>query len=118
MAHIDSIMTTPPITANVDDCFDDVVRRMHERRVGSVLILKGADLVGIVTERDVLRLTSDALDGATHIGDVMTAPADSIDREVGLQEALSTMRERGYRHMPVTAAGDLLGVVSLRDLMR
>jgi len=118
MAHIDSIMTAPPITANVDESFDDVVRRMHEHRVGSVLVLKGADLVGIVTERDVLRLCSAAVVGSTPIGEVMTSPADAIDSHVGLQDALTTMRERGYRHMPVTAAGHLLGVVSLRDLMR
>jgi citrate synthase len=118
MTSIASIMTSPPVTASVDDSFDNVVRRMHAGRVGSVLVLKGADLVGIVTERDVLRLSSEALDGATPIGEVMTSPADAIDADVSLQDALTTMRERGYRHMPVTSAGDLLGVVSLRDLMR
>jgi citrate synthase len=118
MDRIDSIMTTPPVTANVDQTLDEVVRSMHEHRVGSVLITKGADLVGIVTERDVLRLTSNGTDGGTVIGEVMTSPADDIDAGVGLQQALALMRERGYRHMPVTAAGDLRGVVSLRDLMR
>ena len=117
MATIDSIMTAPPVTAGPDDVLDDVVRRMHDRRVGSVLITKGADLVGIVTERDVLRLGIDTA-GDTPIGDVMTTPVDAIDRSVSLQDALATMRERGYRHMPVTSAGDVLGVVSLRDLMR
>jgi citrate synthase len=117
MATIDSIMTAPPVTAGPDDTLDDVVRRMHDRRVGSVLITKGADLVGIVTERDVLRLGIDTA-GGTPIGDVMTTPVDAIDRSVSLQDALATMRERGYRHMPVTSAGDVLGVVSLRDLMR
>jgi citrate synthase len=118
MAHIDSIMTSPPVTASVDETFDDIVRRMHVHRVGSVLVVDGTELVGIVTERDVLRLSSAAIDRMTAVGDVMTAPADDIDRNVGLQEALTTMRERGYRHMPVTSAGELVGVVSLRDLMR
>src|SRR4051812_28821135 len=104
MAPLDSIMTAPPVTASVGPTFDEVVRRMHDHRVGSVLVLKGADLVGIVTERDVLRLSSAALPGSTAIGEVMTSPADAIDRDVSLQDALTTMRERGYRHMPVTAA--------------
>ena len=118
MPNIDSIMTSPPVTASVDEPLDIVVRRMHDSRVGSVLIVKGSDLVGIVTERDVLRLHSDEEKSSTPVGDVMTSPVDSIDRSVGLQDALATMRERGYRHMPVTSAGDLRGVVSLRDLMR
>ncbi len=118
MSTIDSIMTSPPVTASVDESFGDVARRMHDRRVGSVLVVKGPDLVGIVTERDVLRLGVAGVASSTPIGDVMTFPADAIDRSATLQEALATMRERGYRHMPVTAAGELLGVVSLRDLMR
>ncbi len=117
MATIDSIMTAPPVTAGPDDTLDDVMRRMHDRRVGSVLITKGADLVGIVTERDVLRLGI-GTSASTPIGDVMTTPVDAVDRSASLQDALATMRERGYRHMPVTSAGDVLGVVSLRDLMR
>ncbi len=118
MPNIDSIMTSPPVTASVDESFEAVVRRMHEQRVGSVLITKGPDLAGIVTERDVLRISIGARDGATRIGELMTTPVDAIDRGVSLQDALVRMRERGYRHMPVTAFGELLGVVSLRDLMR
>src|SRR4051794_27480064 len=118
LAHIDSIMTSPPITGSVDETFDQIVERMHNHRVGSVLITKGADLVGIVTERDVLRLASAHAGGSTPVGEIMTAPADSIDSDTGPQVALRTMRERGYRHMPVTTAGELRGVVSLRDLMR
>ncbi|HEY4332455.1 MAG TPA: citrate/2-methylcitrate synthase [Ilumatobacteraceae bacterium] len=118
MPNIDSIMTTPPVTADVSDSFAAVVQRMHDHRVGSVLITKDGSLAGIVTERDVLRLTSAGLPDSTPVGETMTTPVDSIDRNVSLQDALVTMRERGYRHMPVTSAGQLHGVVSLRDLMR
>jgi citrate synthase len=118
LAHIESIMTSPPVTAGVDESFDDVVERMHAHRVGSVLVMKGSDLVGIVTERDVLRLASTHAGGMAPVGDVMTSPADSIDSDISPQVALATMRERGYRHMPVTTGGELRGVVSLRDLMR
>ena len=59
MSTIDSIMTSPAVTAASDEQLDEVVRRMHDHRVGSVLVTKGPDLVGIVTERDVLRLHSE-----------------------------------------------------------
>jgi citrate synthase len=52
------------------------------------------------------------------VGDAMTAPADVIEATVDVARALQTMRERGYRHMPVTRHGDLVGVISLRDLSR
>jgi len=118
MPNIDTIMTAPPVTADATDSLDSVIRRMHERRVGSVVITKEAHLTGIVTERDVLRLSTDGHAGSTPIGAVMTTPADAIDRTASLQEALTTMRERGYRHMPVLSGGEVVGVVSLRDLMR
>ena len=118
MSTIDSIMTSPPVTASADEHLDEVIRRMHDHRVGSVLVTKGPELAGIVTERDVLRLRVDGIDGTTPVGEVMTSPVDAIERGLSLQDALATMRERGYRHMPVTAVGEVLGVVSLRDLMR
>ena len=118
MPSIDSIMTAPPITASVDETLHAVIKRMHDHRVGSVLVLDGSHLVGLVTERDVLRLGVDGRFDAARVEAVMTTPVDVIDRAVPLQEALLTMRERGYRHMPVTSGGELLGVVSLRDLMR
>jgi citrate synthase len=118
MTTVDTIMTAPPVTATIDEPLADVLARMHHHRVGSVLVTKGGALAGIVTERDALRLTTESAPGATPIGDVMTTPADSIDRATDIGKALTTMRERGYRHMPVTSGSDLLGVVSLRDLMR
>ena len=125
MTSIDSIMTAPPVTGDVAEPITTVVARMHDRRVGSVLVTKGGSLAGIITERDVLRITSGAsgpfgaaADSLT-AGDVMSVPVDVIERTVSLQDALTTLRERGYRHMPVVdASGDLCGVVSLRDLMR
>ena len=117
MTSIDSIMTAPPVTADVAEPIAAVVARMHDRRVGSVLVTRDGSLAGIITERDVLRITAGSSAGLT-AGEVMTVPVDVIERAVSLQEALTIMRERGYRHMPVVDGGELCGVVSLRDLMR
>ena len=117
MTFINSIMTAPPVTADVAEPIAAVVARMHDRRVGSVLVTKDGTLAGIITERDVLRITAGS-SSALIAGEVMTVPVDVIERAVSLQEALTTMRERGYRHMPVVDGGELCGVVSLRDLMR
>lgn len=117
MTAIATVMTTPPVTATVGEPLAAAVRRMHDHRVGSVLVMEGNRAVGIVTERDVLRATAGG-DPGLSVSAVMTAPVDTIDMATSLQEALATMRERGYRHMPVTDHGNPVGVVSLRDLMR
>src|SRR3954451_22495422 len=119
MTSVDSIMTAPPITAHDTEPLVEIVRRMHEHRVGSVVVVKERVPIGIVTERDVLRVAAgvDSLD-AMQVGQAMTTPVDTIEADLDPAGSLTTMRERGYRHMPVTRHGELVGVVSLRDLAR
>jgi CBS domain-containing protein len=116
MASIDSLMTSPPVTATAGEPLTAAIRRMHDHRVGSVVVMEGNRAIGIVTERDVLRAAAGG-SGDT-VGSVMTSPVETSDVATPLADALATMRERGYRHMPVTDHENPVGVVSLRDLMR
>jgi citrate synthase len=117
MTSIASLMTTPTVTATAGETLTVAARRMHDHRVGSVLVMEGSRAIGIVTERDILRAAAtDAW--SSRVSEVMTAPVDSVDVSVPQHLVLATMRERGYRHMPVTDHGHPVGVVSLRDLMR
>jgi citrate synthase len=121
MTSLDTVMSHPVVTATADETVDAVARRMHDRRVGSVVIVDGERVVGVMTERDVLRRTADGALGAGGLGvvaDAMTSPADTVDASIDVTTALQLMRERGYRHMPVLRDGELVGVVSLRDLLR
>jgi citrate synthase len=111
-------MTTPAITGRADERLDELIRRMHEHRVGSVIVLDGSRPVGIVTERDVLRYAAENIDLDAAASEVMTAPLDTIEHDLETRQALILMRERGYRHLPVMRHGELAGIVSLRDLMR
>jgi citrate synthase len=116
---LETLMTCPPVTATQREPLGIVVHRMHQRRVGSVVIVADDAPVGILTERDVLRLSDGQLGPNIAVGSVMTQPVDLLHIDTTPQDALMTMRERGYRHMPVVGGGgELLGVVSLRDLMR
>jgi citrate synthase len=115
---LETLMTTPAITARVDEPLAELIRRMHEHRVGSIIVLDGTRPVGIVTERDVLRDAAEHVDLDSAASDVMTTPLDTIEHDVETRRALVIMRERGYRHLPVMRNGDLVGIVSLRDLMR
>ncbi|CAN0443147.1 unnamed protein product, partial [Laminaria digitata] len=95
----------------------DAARLMKHRRVGSVLVMNGDTLEGIFTERDmVYRVVADGLDpDMTPLSQVMTADPDTIDASATALDALRTMNERGYRHLPVMDDGRVVGVVSTRD---
>jgi citrate synthase len=116
---IDTLMTSPAVTARIDESLVDLIDRMHRLRVGSVIVVDGEHhAVGIVTERDVLRLDADGRTPTVTVGEAMTVPVDTIDHADEGRQALARMRERGYRHMPVVDHGRVTGVLSLRDLMR
>ena len=116
------VMTQPVVTADEHDTVAAAAARMYAHRVGSVIVTAEGSRtrpVGILTERDLLRMasTGDPTDSAM-VSEWMTDDPDTIDPDVDITTALELMRERGYRHMPVTHDGDVVGVVSMRDLMR
>ena len=97
----------------------EAVAVMSHRRVGSVLIARGDDLLGIFTERDVVRAVSQTPDAAKDaIDDWMTRLPSTVDAESSIGQALDQMLSGGYRHLPVLAEGRLAGMVSMRDLSR
>ncbi len=118
MSTIASVMTAPVVTGLADEPLAEAIRRMHQHRVGSVVVVKDGIPAGIVTERDVLGVADSGRLGELAVGDVMTAPAATIEGSLDVATALQVMRERGFRHMPVVHHDDLVGVVSLRDLAR
>ncbi len=88
--------------------------------VGSVIVADAARPLGIVTERDLLRLTAAGADPSTvKVGEVMSSPVETVAPDLPAREALFRLRERGYRHVAVVDREQhVVGIVSLRDLMR
>ncbi len=112
-----AMMTTPVIQGDPEEAFASVVARMHHHRVGSAVITEDGRVVGIVTERDALRVHAGTFETDVRTREVMTAPADCLASDHQPEEALLAMVEHGYRHMPVVDGTTLVGVVSLRDLV-
>jgi len=91
---------------------------MEERGVGSIAIVDGHRLAGILTERDIVKAAAAGSDPAKEIArDWMTADPDTFSPEVDVREAAMWMLETGYRHLPVVESGELLGVISVRDVL-
>ena len=96
----------------------EVAQSMVKTGVGSVGVVDGHALVGILTERDILRGVADEVDMDTSlVADFMTPSPDTFAPDVDVEEAASWLIETGYRHLPVMRDGELLGVASIRDLL-
>ena len=117
MPTVGEIMTRDVLGLDPATSLLDAARRMHERRVGAVVVREGERLVGIVTERDVLRaVATGAIEGS--VADAMTHGPDTIGPDEGAGQAAALMIHGGFRHLPVLDEGRVAGIVSIRDLMR
>lgn len=100
----------------------EAVRKMNQRRIGALVVVDGESypgrVVGMFTERDVLRLVG-ALQDVAHlrVGDVMTREVVTVGPETDLEEVQEIMKTRRVRHLPIVdAEGVLVGMVSIGDL--
>lgn len=98
----------------------EAVRVMASHNVGIVNVLEGDRLVGLFSERDVVRRVVDrGLDPArTRVGDVMTTEIVVADSQEDYQSAIRKMDQANIRHLPVVSGGHLLSMISIRDLLR
>jgi citrate synthase len=113
------LMSSPVITASGNEAVAAAATRMTEAGVGSIVVVEGDRPVGILTERDLVRLAADPTpSGDARLSDWATPDPDTIPPDEEPSAAMERMEERGYRHLPVVEDGRLVGVVSLRDLVR
>ena len=110
-------MTRGLLTLAGETTLGDAAATMTERRVGSALVVEEGRLVGILTERDVLRAVGAGQVGGT-VGEWMAKHPETVDVDESTQQAAVVMIHGGFRHLPVLEAGEPVGIVSIRDLMR
>jgi CBS domain-containing protein len=96
----------------------EVAERMVSRDVGAVLVLDGDRLAGILTERDVLRAVARGLPEDAVVADWMTPDPETMDPNESTQHAAVLMIHGGFRHLPITEGEEVVGMLSIRDLMR
>jgi CBS domain-containing protein len=111
-------MSTELLTVEPSLPITEVAKRMVAKDVGAVLVFDEGALRGILTERDVLRAVADGLDEATLVRDRMTANPETLDADDTTEHAAVLMIHGGFRHLPVMEQGEVVGMLSIRDLMR
>lgn len=98
----------------------DAIRSMAQNHVGALLVMDGAQLAGIVSERDYARkvILLGRSSATTAVRDIMSAPVVSLPPGSSVDEAMRLMTDRRIRHLPVVESGRVLGVVSIGDLVK
>jgi CBS domain-containing protein len=109
-------MTEAAVTDRPDDSLAQAARKMWEQQTGSLLVLEGQELLGIITERDVLKAVAAGTPLDTPVSEMMSKELVTVEPATSLREAAAIMSEKWIRHLPVLEAGRLVGIISQRDL--
>ncbi len=118
MATVADHMTRELLTIEPDADLGEAARRMADRGVGAVVVLEGDRLAGILTERDLLRAVARGYREDACVGDWMTRHPETIESGDSTDHAAALMIHGGFRHLPVVDEGTVVGILSIRDLMR
>ena len=119
MSTVEKIMKKQLKTVGPSVSIVSAAKKMKAAKVGSLLVKKGKKLVGIVTDTDIARravATNKSL-GKLTVEKIMTAPICMIEGSQSVDDAQDMMADLGVRHLAVTNAGEIVGVVSVRDLL-
>jgi CBS domain-containing protein len=116
---LNDIMTRDVVTATRDGSVAEVAGAMLKGRFGSVVVMEGSVLMGIFTERDVLRAAASRTDlNSSPISEWMTNDPVTASADMDADEAAEIMMGNGFRHLPVIDGTAVIGIVSLRDVLR
>ena len=105
---------------DADDSLLDGLRIMAEKSIGALVVMSGGRLVGIVSERDYVRKVALAERSMLNakVSEIMTCDVISVGPRDSLQHCMELMTERRLRHLPVLAEGELIGLLSIGDLVK
>jgi CBS domain-containing protein len=119
MSIVREIMSTKLVTVEPSATVAEAATVMGERHVGSALVMEGGALVGIFTERDIVRALSQDFDAPGHpVAQWMTRDPRTIGADASVDDAWETMLAAGFRHIPVVEDRGVVGVVSMRDISK
>ncbi len=118
MPTVANHMTRDLLTVAADATLGAAAKRMAARGVGAVVVLENERLSGILTERDLLKAVAEGFQEDTRVSEWMTRHPETIESDDTTDHAAALMIHGGFRHLPVVDEGEVVGILSIRDLMR
>ena len=118
MPTVANNMSHDLLTVSAGDHLGEAAKRMVARGVGAVLVMEGEKLQGILTERDLMRAVASGYSENASVSDWMTRHPETVDADDATGHAASLMIHGGFRHLPVVQGDRVVGIISIRDLMR
>lgn len=117
---IESRASSDIISVNVDQPVREAVNLLASKRIGAMPVMAGGKVAGIFSERDVLYRLSEEGSACLErpLGEVMTSPAITVDRNTHVDHALGLMTKRRIRHLPVVEGETMVGFISIGDLVK
>jgi CBS domain-containing protein len=114
---IGDLMTRDVLTVAPEDTLGEAAAKMTERGVGAVVVSDFGRMIGILSERDIMRAVADRIHSSeARVREWMTADPITATPDTTIEDAGRTMLEHGFRHLPVVEGERAIGIVSLRDL--
>lgn len=119
MTTVKDLLHTDLRTIGNSETLEEAARAFAGEVLGLLVVVENDRLVGVLSERDVVRSLGEGDDPAqTHVFDVMTEDVVTVDVDTGIEKAVQLMLDDEIRHLVVTRRGDPYGIVSARDLLR
>jgi citrate synthase len=116
---VEEMMSSPVVTAAPSESIAAAGQRMRDGKVGSVVVVDDKRVIGILTERDLVRFAAEGGDAAaSKVSEWMTEDPDTVEPTEDAAAAFQSLSEHSYRHIPVVHDSELVGIVSMRDMMR
>lgn len=118
MVALGEVMSRTVLSVAPEDTLGEAAERMTDEQVGSAVVLDGGRLIGILTERDILRAAAGRVHSSeARVREWMTADPIVAGEQGTAAAGLETMLANGFRHLPVIENGRVVGMVSIRDLL-
>ena len=118
--RVRDVMSSPVIEADVDETMDKVAEKMEKYHIGSVVVTRDGNPVGIITKRDVIDKVAarDLRPSSVRAGDIMSSPLHVVDPDLYIDEALRKMNKLRVSRLVVVYKGKVTGIISIKDILQ
>jgi CBS domain-containing protein len=118
VTEIGDVMTREVLTVAPEDTLGEAAAKMTERGIGAVIVSDFGRMIGILSERDIMRAVADRIHSSeARVREWMTADPITATADTSVEDAGRTMLEHGFRHLPVVQDERAIGIVSIRDIV-